>query len=68
MVGMGLLMIALGAISVWLRYRNRLYHSRLFHWFALCMGPAGLVALLAGWVTTGGGSSAVGGLWLSAHH
>lgn len=52
MVGMGLLMITLGVLSVWLRYRRRLYHSRPFHWFALCMGPAGLLALLAGWVTT----------------
>ncbi|MFG7479613.1 cytochrome ubiquinol oxidase subunit I, partial [Enterobacter hormaechei] len=52
MVGMGLMMITLGVLSVWLRYRRRLYHSRPFHWFALCMGPAGLLALLAGWVTT----------------
>ena len=52
MVGMGLLMITLGLVSLWLRYRHRLYHSRPFQWFALCMGPAGLVALLAGWVTT----------------
>lgn len=52
MVGMGLLMITLGLVSVWLRYRHRLYQSRPFHWFALCMGPAGLLALLAGWVTT----------------
>ncbi|MDO2227710.1 cytochrome ubiquinol oxidase subunit I, partial [Escherichia coli] len=43
MVGMGLLMITLGVLSVWLRYRRRLYHSRPFHWFALCMGPAGLL-------------------------
>jgi cytochrome d ubiquinol oxidase subunit I len=52
MVGMGLLMITLGLLSLWLRYRHRLYHSRPFQWFALCMGPAGLLALLAGWVTT----------------
>ena len=52
MVGMGLLMITLGLLSLWLRYRHRLFHSRPFHWFALCMGPAGLLALLAGWVTT----------------
>jgi cytochrome d ubiquinol oxidase subunit I len=39
-------------LSLWLRYRHRLYHSRPFQWFALCMGPAGLLALLAGWVTT----------------
>ncbi len=52
MVGMGVLMIALGICSAWLRYRRRLYHSRPFQWFALCMGPAGLIALVAGWVTT----------------
>ncbi|EPF2242033.1 cytochrome ubiquinol oxidase subunit I [Citrobacter werkmanii] len=52
MVGMGVLMIALGICSVWLRWRKRLYHSRPFQWFALSMGPAGLLALLAGWVTT----------------
>ncbi|WP_250667156.1 cytochrome ubiquinol oxidase subunit I, partial [Escherichia coli] len=45
-------MIALGICSAWLRYRRRLYHSRPFQWFALCMGPAGLIALVAGWVTT----------------
>ncbi len=45
MVGMGVLMIALGICSARLRYRRRLYHSRPFQWFALCMGPAGLIAL-----------------------
>lgn len=55
MVGMGLLMIALGLVSVWLRYRQRLYRSRPFQWFALGMGPAGLIALVAGWVTTEAG-------------
>ncbi len=39
-----MLMIALGICSAWLRYRRRLYHSRPFQWFALCMGPAGLIA------------------------
>ncbi|PLP06983.1 cytochrome ubiquinol oxidase subunit I [Klebsiella pneumoniae] len=52
MVGMGVLMIALGICSAWLRYRRRLYHSRPFQWFALCVGPAGLIALGAGWVPT----------------
>ncbi|ELY4672927.1 cytochrome ubiquinol oxidase subunit I [Cronobacter muytjensii] len=52
MVAMGLLMILLGVVSVWLRYKNRLYTSRPFHHFALWMGPAGLIAILAGWVTT----------------
>ncbi|HGG2119555.1 TPA: cytochrome ubiquinol oxidase subunit I, partial [Escherichia coli] len=52
MVGMGLLMIALGFAALWLRYRRRLYQSRPFLHFALWMGPAGLIAILAGWVTT----------------
>lgn len=52
MVGLGLLMIAQGALSLWLRYRKRLFVSRPFLWFALLMGPSGLVAILAGWFTT----------------
>ncbi|MBQ5946135.1 cytochrome ubiquinol oxidase subunit I [Massilia sp. ST3] len=52
MVGLGLLMIALGAWSLFLRRGGRLFANRLFLRFALWMGPAGLVAILAGWVTT----------------
>lgn len=52
MVGMGVLMIGLGLASLWLRYRGRLYQSRPFLHFALWMGPSGLIAILAGWVTT----------------
>ncbi|CCJ91285.1 cytochrome ubiquinol oxidase subunit I [Cronobacter turicensis] len=52
MVGMGVLMITLGVVSMWLRYKKRLYQSRPFLWFALLMGPSGLVAILAGWFTT----------------
>lgn len=52
MVGMGVLMIFLGLASLWLRYRRRLYHSRPFMHFALWMGTSGLIAILAGWVTT----------------
>ncbi|MCD2518506.1 cytochrome ubiquinol oxidase subunit I [Massilia sp. G4R7] len=52
MVGLGLLMIALGAWSLWLRRGGRIWSQRWFLRFALCMGPAGLVAILAGWVTT----------------
>lgn len=52
MVAMGLLMITLGVVSLWLRYKQRLYHSRPFLWFALLMGPSGLIAILAGWFTT----------------
>ncbi len=52
MVGLGMLMIALGLWSAWARWRGRLYASRPLHCFALCMGPAGIVAILAGWFTT----------------
>jgi len=52
MVGLGFLMAALGAASLILRWRGRLYDARWFHGFALAMGPAGFVAVLAGWVTT----------------
>jgi len=52
MVGLGLSMIALGAWSLFLRRGSRIFTTRLFLRAALWMGPAGLVAILAGWVTT----------------
>jgi cytochrome d ubiquinol oxidase subunit I len=52
MVGLGLLMIALGLWSLWLRRGDRVYHTRIFLRAATLMGPAGLVAVLAGWITT----------------
>ena len=52
MVGMGLLMLGLGLFSLWARWRGTLYESRLLHIFALAMGPAGFIAVLAGWITT----------------
>jgi cytochrome d ubiquinol oxidase subunit I len=52
MVGLGFMMIALGLWSVWLRWRGTLGHCRPFLHLLLCMGPSGLVALIAGWLTT----------------
>jgi cytochrome d ubiquinol oxidase subunit I len=52
MVGLGFLMAALGLFSLVARARGRLYSSRPLHRFAIAMGPSGLVAVLAGWVTT----------------
>jgi cytochrome d ubiquinol oxidase subunit I len=52
MVGLGMLMILLGLWSAWLRLRGQLYQSRPFLHMATWMGPAGLVAILAGWFTT----------------
>jgi cytochrome bd ubiquinol oxidase subunit I len=52
MAGLGFLMVTLGLWSAWARWRNELFKSRLFLRFALLMGPAGLIAILAGWLTT----------------
>jgi cytochrome bd ubiquinol oxidase subunit I len=52
MVGLGLLMLLLGVLSLWLRWRQRLFRSNLFLRFAVLMGPSGLIAILAGWYTT----------------
>ena len=52
MVGLGMLMLLLGLGGAWLRWRGQLYDNRLFLRFATAMGPAGVVAILAGWMTT----------------
>ena len=52
MVGLGMLMLALGLFSLWHRVRGTLDRSTTLHRFALMMGPAGFVAVLAGWITT----------------
>ena len=52
MVGLGLLMIALGLASLWLRSKGRLYETAWFHRFAVAMGPSGLIAVTAGWTVT----------------
>ena len=52
MVGLGMLVVALGIWGSWLRWRGRLWGCRPFLHLAVWMGPTGLVALLAGWLTT----------------
>jgi cytochrome d ubiquinol oxidase subunit I len=52
MVGLGMLMLLLACLSLFARYKGRLYTWAPFHRFAFAMGPAGFVAVLAGWVTT----------------
>jgi cytochrome d ubiquinol oxidase subunit I len=52
MVGLGFLMLGLGLLSLVARLRGRLYDWPLLHRFAIAMGPAGFVAVIAGWVTT----------------
>ncbi|HZC79572.1 MAG TPA: cytochrome ubiquinol oxidase subunit I, partial [Ktedonobacterales bacterium] len=52
MVGMGFLIMGLGLFSLWARWRGVLYQFRPLHWLAIAMGPAGFIAVLAGWITT----------------
>jgi cytochrome d ubiquinol oxidase subunit I len=52
MVGLGMLMLLLGLGGAWFRWRRQLFHQRLFLRFAVAMGPAGIIAMLAGWMTT----------------
>jgi cytochrome bd ubiquinol oxidase subunit I len=52
MVGLGLLMFATGLVSLWLRFRGRLYDTPWFHRIAVLAGPAGFLAIVAGWTTT----------------
>jgi cytochrome d ubiquinol oxidase subunit I len=52
MVGLGIAMLLLGVWGAYQRWRGKLYDTKIFLLFALCMGPAGLIAVLAGWFTT----------------
>src|SRR3954453_11589866 len=52
MVGLGFLILGLGLFSLLMRLRGKLYETRLLHLFAIAMGPAGFIAVLAGWITT----------------
>ncbi len=52
MVGLGLAMLGLGLWSLLARWRGRLNDSRWLLRAAVLMGPAGFVAVIAGWITT----------------
>ena len=52
MVGLGFLMLGLGLWSLFARFRKKLFDWTGLHRFALAMGPAGFVAVIAGWITT----------------
>jgi cytochrome d ubiquinol oxidase subunit I len=55
MVGIGVLMILIGLWSLWLRFRGQLTDSTALLRCSVLMGPAGFVAVLAGWITTESG-------------
>ncbi|MCA0976911.1 cytochrome ubiquinol oxidase subunit I [Qipengyuania flava] len=52
MVGIGFLMLGLGAWSLFARFRKKLYDWSWLHRAAVVMGPSGFVAVIAGWITT----------------
>ncbi|MEN3290260.1 MAG: cytochrome bd ubiquinol oxidase subunit [Bradyrhizobium sp.] len=52
MVGLGFAMLGLGVWSLVARLRRHLYDWPWLHRAAVAMGPAGFVAVIAGWVTT----------------
>jgi cytochrome d ubiquinol oxidase subunit I len=52
MVGLGFAMLGLGLWSLLARLRRHLYDWTWLHRTAVAMGPAGFIAVIAGWVTT----------------
>jgi len=52
MVGLGMAMLGLGLFSLFARFRRGLYDWPWLHRAAMVMGPAGFVAVIAGWITT----------------
>ena len=52
MVGIGMLMIATGAIALILFLKKRLFDTRWFQYWCMALTPAGFIAVLAGWFVT----------------
>ena len=52
MVAIGFAMLGIGFWSLWCRWRGTLGENGWLHRAAVLMGPAGFLAVLAGWVTT----------------
>jgi cytochrome bd ubiquinol oxidase subunit I len=52
MVGIGLLLAAIGLLGLWLRWRGRLYTTPLYLRLVVASSPLGFVAILAGWAVT----------------
>ncbi|MBT6510880.1 MAG: cytochrome ubiquinol oxidase subunit I, partial [Rhodospirillaceae bacterium] len=55
MAGLGFLMIGAAFLGQWLRYRKKLAESVWYLKLLILMGPAGIAATIAGWVTTEAG-------------
>ena len=52
MVALGFAMLGIGVWTLWARWRGRLFEAPWLHRAALAMAPSGLIAVLAGWITT----------------
>ncbi len=52
MVGLGMLMILTGVFAVLLHWRQKLFDTRWFQWWALALTPSGFIAVLSGWFVT----------------
>ena len=52
MVAIGFAMLGVGFWSLFQRLRGRLYDDHWLHRLTVLMAPSGVVAVLAGWVTT----------------
>ncbi|WP_256740855.1 cytochrome ubiquinol oxidase subunit I, partial [Cronobacter sakazakii] len=52
MVGLGFLMIFVGVAGLVVRLRGRLWEARWLQRGMVAMAPAGVIAMLAGWVVT----------------
>jgi cytochrome d ubiquinol oxidase subunit I len=55
MVGLGMLMIAIGLVGAWLWWRGRLFETRWFLWPVQHCWWMGFVAVISGWVVTESG-------------
>lgn len=51
MAGLGVAMIGLGLWGLWLWWRGGPERATAYLWSAILMGPAGFVAVIAGWTT-----------------
>jgi cytochrome d ubiquinol oxidase subunit I len=52
MIAIGFSMAAIGAWSLWCRYRGTLYETPWLHRAAVLLSPAGWIAIICGWMTT----------------
>jgi cytochrome d ubiquinol oxidase subunit I len=55
MAGLGFLMIGMAFLGQWLRHKKRLDTSQWYLKLLIMTGPAGIVATIAGWITTEAG-------------